>query len=325
VDLPEPVSDDMIVMSELTTESIISCLCRETGRSGLDNSLAATVCEARIVILAEFFPSVLMINANCSIIRGFRPIVPRFGLRAFGSDPLSTIHASQTAAMTDKLIHVDENDKVLGSLPKLESHLAKAISAGVTHRAFSVFLFSPEDHSLLIQKRAPTKIVFPREWANTCCSHPLHIPEEMDTKKNIGVKRAASKRLGAELGISSVSPTSLSYKDKILYRQLSPGGVYGESEVDYILFARYPKSAHIHINPDEVEQSEWIQPGPTGNRVKNLKSFLASETMNGFPPTPWFNLMVNEGECLERWWEQIISENQNFFSSEHDESIRRFV
>ena len=44
---------------------------------------------------------------------------------------------------------------------------------GLLHRAFSVFLFSPEGR-LLLQQRAACKITFPRVWTNTCCSHPLH-------------------------------------------------------------------------------------------------------------------------------------------------------
>jgi isopentenyl-diphosphate delta-isomerase len=237
-----------------------------------------------------------------------------------------TVHASQLSAMKDMLIHVDESDRVLGSLPKLESHLAKSITAGITHRAFSVFLFDSIDKSMLIQKRARTKIVFPREWANTCCSHPLHNEEEMDTRNNQGVKRAASKRLGAELGLSTLQPESLIFKDKILYRQLSPGGVFGESEVDYILFATAPRDTTlISPNSDEVEEIQWITPGGPGDRTGNLKRFLSSETLRGFPPTPWFNLMVHDANCLERWWGDLIDKPDLFMSTEHDGSIRRFV
>lgn len=38
-------------------------------------------------------------------------------------------------------------------------------------------------------------------FTNTCCSHPLHIQSELEEKDAIGVRRAAQRRLEAELGI----------------------------------------------------------------------------------------------------------------------------
>ena len=38
-------------------------------------------------------------------------------------------------------------------------------------------------------------------WTNTCCSHPLYSPEEMEEDKYMGVRRAAVRRLNHELGI----------------------------------------------------------------------------------------------------------------------------
>lgn len=54
------------------------------------------------------------------------------------------------------------------------------------HRAFSVFLFRPSDGKLLLQQRAAEKITFPSMWTNTCCSHPLHVGEEMEVLEQIG-------------------------------------------------------------------------------------------------------------------------------------------
>jgi len=224
------------------------------------------------------------------------------------------------------LIKVDESDRVLGPISKLDGHLSGAITDGITHRAFSVFMFSRVDCNLLIQKRASTKIVFPRQWANTCCSHPLYIPDEMDTNQNMGVKRAASKRVHAELGLENIPPESFSFKDKILYRQMSPGGVFGESEVDYILFRLSDKPDQIPHDADEVEETRWISPGPAGDRTKNLRDFLNSETKRGFPATPWFSLMVKEPACLEKWWSDLIEDPQSFLASQFDShSIRSFL
>lgn len=52
------------------------------------------------------------------------------------------------------------------------------------------------------------QVTFPLVWTNTCCSHPLYAPEEMEEDKYMGVRRAAVRRLNTELGIpeGKVSP-----------------------------------------------------------------------------------------------------------------------
>ena len=248
-------------------------------------------------------------------------------IRGFASTAAS-VHASQRASLADNLIQVDESDVVLGPISKYDGHISDSIIKGVTHRAFSVFMFSSVDWSLLIQKRAPTKIVFPQQWANTCCSHPLFTPDEMDTTRNIGIKRAASKRVLAELGLASIPPESFSFKDKIVYRQLSPGGVFGESEVDYILFQVSSDQSKTPFDPNEVEEVQRILPGPEGDRTRNLRDFIRTESAKGFPATPWFNLMVNEPECLEKWWSNMMSDSSSFLTTEFDPStnkIRSFL
>ena len=62
------------------------------------------------------------------------------------------------------------------------------------HRAFSVFLFN-NNNQLLLQQRSSHKITFPLVWTNTCCSHPLYLPDELDTLHYVGVKRAALRKV----------------------------------------------------------------------------------------------------------------------------------
>lgn len=38
-------------------------------------------------------------------------------------------------------------------------------------------------------------------FTNTCCSHPLHTEQELEEEEALGVRRAAQRRLQAELGI----------------------------------------------------------------------------------------------------------------------------
>ena len=73
----------------------------------------------------------------------------------------------QVDMMSERVILVDDEDQVLGSMSKVEAHSGD----GVLHRAFSIHVFD-EKNRLLMQKRASHKITFPDVWANTVCSHP---------------------------------------------------------------------------------------------------------------------------------------------------------
>lgn len=102
----------------------------------------------------------------------------------------------------ESCFHVDYNDNILGSLSKYNSHrIDPSTSLAPLHRAFSVFLISPDASQLLLQKRSEHKITFPLLWANTCCSHPI-VGLGEDTEDVItGVVKAARRKLNHELGI----------------------------------------------------------------------------------------------------------------------------
>ena len=71
------------------------------------------------------------------------------------------------------------------------------------HRAFSLFVFNSKNE-LMLQQRSESKITFPLVWTNTCCSHPLYKPDEMEgdpADGAIGVRRAAQRKAEQELGI----------------------------------------------------------------------------------------------------------------------------
>eukprot|EP00456_Euglypha_rotunda_P034128 TRINITY_DN2632_c0_g1_i6.p1 TRINITY_DN2632_c0_g1~~TRINITY_DN2632_c0_g1_i6.p1 ORF type:complete len:136 (+),score=27.41 TRINITY_DN2632_c0_g1_i6:308-715(+) len=100
-----------------------------------------------------------------------------------------TYDKEQLRLMEEQCILVDTQDKPLGPVSKEKCHKTVNIRTGMLHRAFSVFLFNSKGQ-LLLQQRAKTKITFPEYWTNTCCSHPLHVEEELEEKENLGVKRA---------------------------------------------------------------------------------------------------------------------------------------
>ncbi len=98
------------------------------------------------------------------------------------------------------LIEVDKNDKVIGKLTKYEAHTADIINQDRLHRAFSLFVFD-ENKRLLLQKRSNHKVTFPSLWTNTVCSHPLYNDLELEEKDDLGLRRAARRRLMIEMNM----------------------------------------------------------------------------------------------------------------------------
>jgi isopentenyl-diphosphate Delta-isomerase len=194
---------------------------------------------------------------------------------------LKKFHPSQSKTMDEDLILVDENDKPIDSLSKIEAHL-KIKNNKYPHRAFSVFLFN-DKNELLLQKRSSQKVTFPNLWSNTCCSHPLNTVEEKQTENNIGIKKAAVRRMKFEFGIDTMEQDYLPY-EKILYRADSDE-VFEEFELDYILLSKinfdidYIKRV---MNQDEVSDAMFIKRDELVNAVKDEKLNV----------TPWFKLII---------------------------------
>eukprot|EP00871_Galdieria_phlegrea_P002949 jgi/Galph1/3655/GphlegSOOS_G2353.1 len=199
----------------------------------------------------------------------------------------------QRQLMDERVILVNENDKVCGSASKAEAH---HVSKGLLlHRAFSVFLFDRYGR-LLLQQRAGTKITFPLYWTNTCCSHPLYsIEKELSPEDELtGVKYAAKRKLHHELGISPESLTlgDFHFLTRIHYRALSDS-VWGEHEIDYILFVM--KDVELSPCKNEVENVQYVG-------SEEMKQWLSrsKDHSSGLYLTPWFKFIAEN--FLFDWW-----------------------
>lgn len=184
-------------------------------------------------------------------------------------------------------------------------------SRNLLHRAFSVFLFNPQGQ-LLLQQRAMEKITFPGYWTNTCCSHPLYTPDELEDDGNaIGVRRAAQRKLLHELGIApeSVPLDAFTWLTRLHYKAASDG-YWGEHEIDYILIA----VLDVHVQPvaNEVMAVQYVT-------QESLRQLMASEGRDGIKITPWFRLVVEN--FLFPWWDAVLA-NQPL-SAFHDAKIHR--
>ena len=146
---------------------------------------------------------------------------------------------SPAAVQEDLLVLVDEADREIGTLPKTAGHLG----AGTLHRAFSVFLFD-EQGRVLIQQRAPGKMLWPGYWSNSCCSHPR--PGET-------VEAAGRRRVHEELHVDC----RLDFLYKFRY-QARFGEVGSEHELCYV-YAGYPRGTLV-VDPMEIADHRWISP-----------------------------------------------------------------
>ncbi|XP_030613085.1 isopentenyl-diphosphate Delta-isomerase 1 isoform X2 [Archocentrus centrarchus] len=214
----------------------------------------------------------------------------------------------QVQLLSEMCILIDENDRKIGADTKKNCHLNSNIDKGLLHRAFSVFIFNSED-KLLLQQRSDAKITFPGCFTNTCCSHPLHTDSELEEKDALGVRRAAQRRLGAELGIpvEQVTPDEMTYLTRIHYKAQSDG-VWGEHEIDYILFVQ--KDVDLSPDPNEIKSHCYVS-------KEELKEMLEKAKSKELEITPWFSLIAET--FLFTWWDNL--QNLKQFMDHH--SIHR--
>ncbi|XP_007666035.2 isopentenyl-diphosphate Delta-isomerase 1 [Ornithorhynchus anatinus] len=200
----------------------------------------------------------------------------------------------QVQLLAEMCILIDENDNKIGSETKKNCHLNENIDKGLLHRAFSVFLFNTEN-KLLLQQRSDAKITFPGCFTNTCCSHPLSNPLELEENNAIGVRRAAQRRLQAELGIpmEQVPPEEISYLTRIHYKAQSDG-IWGEHEIDYILFVR--KNVTVEPDPNEIKTHCYVT-------KDELKDLLKKSADGEIKITPWFKIIAES--FLFKWWDNL--------------------
>lgn len=157
-----------------------------------------------------------------------------------------------------------------------------------------MFLFNTRNE-LLMQQRSQQKITFPGLWTNTCCSHPEHSPQELDTGSDwVGPRRAAIRRTKFELGIS-LDLLDLTCGSRILYQALADD-MFQEYELDYIVFAK-KQVGDFAPNPDEVQAHEWVS-------QRDFGDFIQDKAI-----TPWFELIMQAE--LPRWW-RLLQEKGRF-------------
>ena len=196
--------------------------------------------------------------------------------------------AAQASLMAEAVIAVAEADSVIGPMTKLEAHQG----AGHYHRAFSVLLFNTKGE-MLLQQRSSDKVTFPNVWANACCSHPLHSPEELELENAMGVKRAAVRKLEQELGIdpAQVATDDMVYMTKMRY-SARMNEEWIERELDHIIVMC--ADVEINPNPNEVANTLWVD-------HDKMEAMLLEERAADQAIAPWFRCIAAR-IMKPSWW-----------------------
>lgn len=218
-----------------------------------------------------------------------------------GSLEESNLDPTQASLLEEACILVDEGDRVVGCDTKRNCHLNENIRRGMLHRAFSVFLFNGKGE-LLLQQRSDAKVTFPSCFTNTCCSHPLYTPLEMEEKGALGVKRAAQRKLLQELGIppQQVPLESFQYLTRIHYQATSDAN-WGEHEIDYILFLQ--TEVDLKVNPNEVRSWKYVSQDELRDLIHKATTPASHGGDASIQVTPWFKLIADS--LLFRWWDSL--------------------
>ncbi len=152
--------------------------------------------------------------------------------------------------MQELVVLVDEDNNVLGTMPKSEVHQKQT----PLHRAFSSFIFRVSDGKFLLQQRSSKKKTWPMMWSNSCCGHPA--PDESNVS-------AGYRRLSAELGLKPIA-----LEEVAPYRYCFSHLDVMENEVCPILVG-FVDTEPV-INPDEVEAVRWVDWQEFINEVKQF-------------------------------------------------------
>jgi isopentenyl-diphosphate delta-isomerase len=170
---------------------------------------------------------------------------------------------------TQEVILVTETDEPIGTVEKMQAH-----SAGLLHRAFSVFIFDSKGR-MLLQQRAVEKYHGAQLWSNTCCSHPYPGEE---------VYEAGLRRLQEEMGFT----TPLQKQFEFVYRAEVENNLV-EYEYDHVFTGHYEGT--ITINKKEVADYCYED-------MQRIKLALKEQPARF---TTWFKIAF---PAIETWWQQ---------------------
>lgn len=164
----------------------------------------------------------------------------------------------------EEVILVDEHDREVGTMEKLEAH-----QKGLLHRAFSILVFNSKGE-LMLQQRAIHKYHSGGLWTNTCCSHPR--PGETAIA-------AGKRKLIQEMGFDC----ELTYSHKFIYKVELDNNLI-EHEWDHVLVGYYNDKPEINTS----EAMNW--------KFIALDALQKDVAENPQHYTQWFKMILQQPE-----------------------------
>jgi len=113
----------------------------------------------------------------------------------------------------------------------------------------------------------------------------------MDTHNNVGVRRAAVRKLEHEMGLNTVKIEDLKLVGRFLYKA-DYNGEWAENELDYVLILPNCPIESVKPNTDEVEMIRAVS-------VEELDKMMEMDTIS-----PWFRMLYNAG-WISKWWRNL--------------------
>ena len=111
----------------------------------------------------------------------------------------------------------------------------------------------------------------------------MYSSDELETRDNLGIKRAAIRRAKFELGITDLEIDDLHLGSRILY-YANGCDTFAEYEVDYIIFAK--KDVQHNINENEIKSVEYVS-------LNDFDEFIRERReKHDEGITPWFKLLT---------------------------------
>lgn len=167
--------------------------------------------------------------------------------------------------MEQHVILVDDQDREMGTMEKMEAHRAANL-----HRAFSIFIFNNQE-KMLLQQRNIDKYHSGGLWTNTCCSHPQPGEE---------IEVAATRRLQEEMGFT----TRLFKAFEFVYMANFSNGLV-EHEYDHVLIGTY----NGPVQPDSNEVANYD--------YQSIEEIRAGLSLNPGNYTEWFKIALPKLEA----------------------------
>ncbi|KAG8009342.1 Isopentenyl-diphosphate Delta-isomerase 1 [Nibea albiflora] len=125
-----------------------------------------------------------------------------------------------------------------------------------------------------------------------------HLNSNIDKERSVSsfsiVKRSCSYNRGlTPRSPFQVTPDEMTYLTRIHYKAQSDG-VWGEHEIDYILFMQ--KNVELNPDPNEIQSHCYVS-------KEELKEMLEKAKRKELEITPWFSLIAET--FLFQWWDNL--------------------